>query len=577
MKPKMNKRTIFLSIFISLLLVIGSNFNYTNAYDNPVVTIAEIQGDGFSTPYYGQYVETTGIVTADFQSESKRGFFIQDPIGDGNPSTSEGIFVYDRWDPVEVGDEVKLVGRVTEYYGFTEFNYVPSLEILSSGNPIPQSVDLNPPKDNSEANVYYESLESMMVSGSQLRVTSPTNRFGEWGAVKKNLAIHRVFEDDEGGTGEIILGDDAGGVLLNVKSGDEIQSIEGPLDYTFNAYKMLPSTVNPPILKIKTLSPSVAKENSDDDRITVASFNLFNLFDDIVDPGKLQTRSASSLWSAEEVTLKINKHAQAIHNNLGEPDIIAIQEVEKIELLERLAGTDPIETNYGSVLVDGPDIRGIDVGLMYNMDRVSILSAEAMQGCTTIDDGLGPGDDPNHSCPEGENPLFSRPPLKIHIEISDVGEEGTQEMWIIANHFKSKSQDSATNKVTLPRRVAQGVHVGNLVNSIQDEDPNAKVMVLGDLNDFEYSTPLEALEDAGLRNLTWDVKKKERYTFIFNGVSQVLDNILITSSLEFDVLKTEILHFNLDFPFLVYSGDPNTGVASTDHDVLMTVLNFHAW
>ena len=59
-----------------------------------------------------------------------------------------------------------------------------------------------------------------------------------------------------------------------------------------------------------------------------------------------------------------------------------MQEVENIAILERLTETEPIKGIYGAVLVDGPDARGIDVGLLYRLDRVEILSAEARQTCT---------------------------------------------------------------------------------------------------------------------------------------------------------------------------------------------------
>jgi predicted extracellular nuclease len=571
MKLKINQTAIY-SLIVTFLLISSFNTLYATADHHIVVTISEIQGDGFSTPYYGDDVETTGIVTGDFQAYGlKGGFFLQDPVGDGDPSTSEGIFVFNFWTPVELGDEIKIEAEATEYYGLTELTSVDSIEILSTGNPLPDPVILNPPKNNDDANDYYEALEGMLVLGKKLRVTSATNRFGEFGAVNKHLGIKRVFEDDPDGTGEIIFADDAGGLLLNLKTGDEVYGLEGPLDYTFGAYKVLPSEANPPKIKEKRLRPDVVRSNSRHSQLSIASYNLFNLFDDIRDPGKLNEEYASSLWTAEEVTLKIDKHAQAIHHNLGEPDLIAFQEVEKIELLERLAGTAPIESNYGVVLVDGPDVRGIDVGLMYKTDKVSIISAAAMQGCTTIDDGLGPGTDPNHGCADGENPLFSRPPLQVHLEILGDRHHKTSDLWLIINHFKSKSQDGSV-QVTLPRRVAQAVHVGNLVHEIQAEDEHAKVMVLGDLNDFEYRDPLLALEEAGLRNLIFDVRKKDRYTFVFNGVSEMLDHMLITPSLERVRPRTKIIHFNVDFPFLQHSEDPTTGVASSDHEALYTVL-----
>ena len=116
---QINKRRIKTLFLLALFgIMIGVNPGMVDAYENPVVTIPEIQGDGFESPFpYDTYVDTYGIVTADYQAYGlKGGFFVQDPVGDENPATSDGIFVYGYSYDVNVGDEVKLAGKVSEYY-----------------------------------------------------------------------------------------------------------------------------------------------------------------------------------------------------------------------------------------------------------------------------------------------------------------------------------------------------------------------------------------------------------------------------------------------------------------------------
>ncbi|MCK4489005.1 MAG: hypothetical protein KAU23_02035, partial [Anaerolineales bacterium] len=60
---------------------------------NPYTYIYEVQGSGFASPLDGTLVDVEGIVTGDFQ-DGKSGFTIQDPLGDGDTATSDGIFVY---------------------------------------------------------------------------------------------------------------------------------------------------------------------------------------------------------------------------------------------------------------------------------------------------------------------------------------------------------------------------------------------------------------------------------------------------------------------------------------------------
>jgi predicted extracellular nuclease len=236
---KQTRRLLTLCVLTTLGLLVVTSPTLVHAYT--FYRIGDIQGDGFESPYQYTYLETTGIVTADYQSESKKGFFLQDPEGDGNPDTSDGIFVYNRWTDVNVGDEIHLVGKVKEYYGLTEVYYARTITILSSDNPLPDAVELNPPCDNYASDVYYESLEGMLVSVSDMKVVAGTDRFNEYAGVVEDLDIERVFQDDPAGTGELIFVDDAGGCRLQVESGWVVKGLYGPLDYSYDEYKILPA------------------------------------------------------------------------------------------------------------------------------------------------------------------------------------------------------------------------------------------------------------------------------------------------------------------------------------------------
>lgn len=569
MIQKRKSRVSTLLVLALLGVMLSLMPGLVQAYDNPDYTIPEIQGDGFTnTIPYWKYIDTYGVVTADFQDESSGGFFVQDPVGDGDPSTSDGIFVKHWYYDVDVGDEVKLSGKVSEYYGLTNM-YKPWITILSHDNPLPDPVELNPPCDNYASDVYYEALEGMLVSVSCMRVVAGTNQYGEVAGVVEDLDIERVFQDDHAGTGEIIFTDDAGGYELITRSGNYVKNLYGPLDYTYDEYKVLPSADAPPEV--------VPEWWAESDFVwplglrfglTVATYNLYNLFDEVDDPDKDDT-----VYEPEKVELLLSKHAQAIHDYLREPDIIAVQEVENLEILERLANTPPIKAKYKAVLIEGPYYRAVDVGLLYRKDRVKVLSAEARQTCTDLDDDYGPGTDPNFPCPEGYNPLFSRPPLVVHLKTKQKNpwgrHRGGSDFWLIINHFKSKSIYAPSYADTEPRRIEQAEFVGSLVDEIQDAHRRAKVMVLGDLNSFTNEAPIRTLQHGGLRNLIYKVHKRSRYTYIYRGVSEVLDHILITPSLKRAFLRARVVHFNVDFPEPLWGDDPNTGIRSSDHDVFM--------
>ncbi len=95
------------------------------ACGDPYTPTYEIQGNGMSTPIYGTEVATEGIVVGDFQEGGKNGFFIQDPVGDGDPTTSDGLFVYAPGGmDVMTGDYVRVRGYASEYYGLTQVSSV---------------------------------------------------------------------------------------------------------------------------------------------------------------------------------------------------------------------------------------------------------------------------------------------------------------------------------------------------------------------------------------------------------------------------------------------------------------------
>ncbi|MFX1559189.1 MAG: endonuclease/exonuclease/phosphatase family protein [Promethearchaeota archaeon] len=537
-------------------------FEYTPIY--------EIQGDGFVSPYKGQYVYTFGVVTADYQDEGSHGFFVQDPWGDGDPATSDGIYCKYGWD-VSVGDYVKLSGWVSEYYGLTEM-YKPYITTLESppDNPFPEPVELNPPFDDYASDVYYEALEGMLVSAKRITAVAGTDSYGEVAAVRSDLGVKRVFQDDRAGTGEIIFIDDGGGCLVNVRTGNTIVGLVGPLDYTYDEYKVLPSADNPP----QVLSECWAESDWIYQKglrwgFTVATYNMYNLFDefnatDKEDPDYLTT---------EDVELMLSKHAHAIKDMLRLPDLIAVQEVENLEVLVRLTETEPIKGIYGAVLIDGPDVRGIDVGLLYRLDRVEVISAEARQTCTDLQDAYGPETDPNFPCEEGYNPLFSRPPLVVHLRTIVNSwwcrhRYGT-DLWLIINHFKSKSTYAPTYADTEPRRIEQAKWVNHLVKEIQHCNRHANVVVLGDFNSFTNEAPIKTLQRRGLKDLIYGVQKCSRYTYIYRGVSEVLDHIFVSNTLRWRFIHARIIHFNTDFPYGFWADDPTTGIRSSDHDVFM--------
>jgi hypothetical protein len=420
------------------------------------------------------------------------------------------------------------------------------------------------------------------------RVVGPTDSNERTWLVRSDLGLMRVFHDNPAGTGEVICVDDGGPYEITppVKVGDLVQSLAGVLDYRGGLY-CLQLTAAPLVLPAAEGdyydSPG-AFPGLEAASLTVATFNLANLFDTYDDPAT----EYNDRITGPEYQRRLHKRALAIHDELGEPDLIAVQEAETQAVLQDLVAQPEILTGYGVILEEGPDQRGLDIGLLYRLDRVEMIAFQVRQGCTTLVDGLGPDGDLDMGDPHNEvtcdsdgdgvldgNRLFSRPPLVAHLRVCPTGcpaGEGPSlspddpfEIRIIDNHWKSKSQDTSTTQYTLPRRVEQAGFVAGLVDEILAADPGTDILVLGDLNDTIDSSPLVGLRSAGLVNLMPLVERPARYTYIYHGLSQVLDHVLVRSVPGLVPLAVTPAHVNADYPYAAMK-DGETVHRSSDHD-----------
>jgi predicted extracellular nuclease len=111
------------------------------------------------------------------------------------------------------------------------------------------------------------------------------------------------------------------------------------------------------------------------------------------------------------------------------------------------------------------------------------------------------------------------------------------------------------------QRRQQATIVRGFVDQVLAEDPRANVVVLGDLNDFHFSSPLAILRGDPtpgapvLTDLVSLLPPEDRYTFIFDGNSQALDNILVSPRLARGA-KVDIVHVNSEFLVQTSDHDP---------------------
>jgi hypothetical protein len=459
----------------------------------------------------------------------------------------------------------------------------PDLMVLSSGNPVPEPVPLVDLPDQliPEGVLFWEAKEAMLVSITDGKVVSPTSRYGEFAVLvqrdakpgsgyfpqEKQILIRELGFSEVDYNPERILVDDASlDQAIQVRPGDKVRSLVGVVDYTFGNYKLQPLEFNVKTHKLPKVP--VSTRSGPKGNLTITTFNVENLFDLVDEPGKddLGTGGASN---QAELDRQLAKLALAIQHELELPEIIVLQEIENQSIAQVLGDlvNDAAGTNYVATSFETSDGRGIEPGFLWDADRVSLLDAYQLSG-PDVEAWFGPT-----SPSPGREPIVGVFAYRGH------------EITIVGNHFKSKGGDDPLFGVNWPperiteyQRKGQAQVVRDFVNGILDADPDALVMVAGDLNDFQFGEPgegddhpLAILEGSGdevpLTNLIHLEKAWERYTYLFDGNSQVLDHMLVSPALLEKMVAVDVLHFNAGFPDGL-GGDASLPIRASDHDPL---------
>ncbi len=516
------------------------------------VRICQVQGPG-ATPAIQGRVSVTGVVTADFTATSVKGFFLQEPGCDSDPATSDGLFVDTSSRPVAVtvGNRVTAAGQVGEGAGLTTI----ALESLSDNGPYAgsiQAVRLTPPADAVAGAAYLESFEGMLVSLPASRVIAATNRYGDSFVMPDASGVKRLYRGDADGRKLAVT---CPGGWLPLNQGDRLTETSGVLSYQFGDFAVLVKPTRTPTIEAAALAPPVSQPSAG--TISIAAYNLENFFDPVDDPLKADEVPSSAQYAAGLAT-----RAASIARYLASPDVVGVAEVENLQVLQDLAAQpEVLPAAYRAVVIEGLDSRGIDVGLLYRADRLWLRSAEARQGCTTNLASASEGPCP---LPGGLGyALFARPPLVVKLESLANGERLT----IVVNHFRAQDDQSAVDDQI---RLASAAHVKALVDELKAIEPDAAVVVLGDLNDFEDSATLAQLKAGGLVDL-YGRSSERPYTYVYRGLAQVLDFALLDPALVARVVDFRPLHINVDFGAPA-PGSAGSGLHASDHDpVLLTI------
>ncbi len=564
-------------------------------------SIPEIQGAGHMSPFVGQEVTTNGVVTA----VDSNGFYLQDPVGDADSATSDALFVFTGSAPaVAVADAVSVTGLVSEFIpggpatgnlSTTQIGGSPIFRVDTSDAALPAPVIIGasgriPPSENIDDDAlatfdpetdgidFFESLEGMLVTAEDLVAIAGTNRFGEIfavgnrGANASGLSLSGTLNISPGDFNpERIQIDEDSGIFdfefPDVAVGDALGDVTGVVGYSFGNFEIYPIADFSAGIVSASLSPETSNLFSNSETLLIASYNVLNL-----DPNDAD-------GDTDLADGRFDAIAAQVVQSLNMPDIIGLQEVQDnsgsvddgtvsaSETLQTLV--DAIELAGGPryMAIDNPFIgdnssggqpgANIRTAFLYNPDRVALVSGSPR----TIGTQEAGGDFFGARLPLVADFVFNGQSITVVVNhFSSKG--GSAPILGVEQPFEARQEEVAVNG-SLDERQAQSAAVQAVVGDLLAADVNAKIVVLGDFNEFEFVSPLLDLEAVGLTNLTWSLDENERYTFIFQGNSQSLDHILVSDSLAATALF-DIVHLNVELA--------ENPAGASDHEPLLVGL-----
>jgi uncharacterized protein len=570
-----------------------------NCGDNATF-ISAIQGTGTVSAEVGKIHIIEGIVTQQLQTAS--GFYVQEEAADSdnNPATSEAIFVYNNGvtDYPAVGSKVRVIGVVEEFYTKTQLKRSAALLDCGPGETI-APVSLSLPFSDL-ANL--EALESMQVRIDQAltvsdtyslgtygelglsskRLYTPTNQFRPGTAEAVALAAQNkldkiILDDLQNGKNPANIIYPAPGLNMNnpVRLGDTFSNLQGVLDYSFSAWRLLPA-----VTPIHTASnprqnqPELKRQDS----LTVASFNVLNYFNGNGDGTGFPTSRGAT--TSAEFARQADKIVSALV--AMDADVVGLMEIENdgygsasaiVDLVSRLnnvmgAGVYNFASVPGSTALGSDEIS---VGLIYKTGSV----AKVGNAVTTSSGVFGYG---------------NRQPL-----VQTFKDLTSNEVFTVAvNHFKSKGSCPSSSSPDRDfkdgqscwnaTRVQAATELMSFLASAPTGSTDPDILVIGDLNSYAKEDPIHTFVSAGYVNLVEKHQGSRAHGYSFSSESGYLDHALASSSLSSQVSYATEWHINSDEPIVfdynledktvqqqadLYQGTP---FRSSDHDPVIVEL-----
>ncbi|WP_330472986.1 ExeM/NucH family extracellular endonuclease [Terrabacter sp. C0L_2] len=564
----------------------------TSPCDVSATPIPAIQGSGDTAAITGR-VTTRGVVVGDYEGPSPalRGFFIQDPTGDGKAATSDGIFVFEgsNADSVKLGDLVTVSGNAGENQGQTQVSAA-AITVCGTGTVAPTQVRF--PVEDATTLERYEGMlvtlpqEMSVTEHFQLgrfgqvtvseggRLEQPTNVVApgaDAAALQKSNNLRKIILDDTSqaqNVDPIVFG--RGGQPLSasntLRGGDTVTGLTGVLNWTWggnassaNAYRIRP--VSPAAsVDFEASNPRPTSPPAVGGDTRVVGMNLLNFFNTLDTTGNncrggltgaiMDCRGANT---ATELDRQWRKTVAAVSGT--QADVVAFMEMENDGygadsaeqfLVGKLNEKDGpgawafIDADARTGQTDALGNDAIKVGMLYKPKAVTPVGTTA--ALNTVDFVNG-----------GDSGPRNRPSLAQAFRDNTSG--GT--FVAVANHLKSKGSacdtpdagDGQGNCTEVRVRSAKLLAAWLAGDPTGTGDPD--VLILGDMNSYAKEDPITTLEKAGYANLIEQRGGREAYSYAFDGQWGYLDHALGSASMGSQVTGVRDWHVNADEPSIL--------------------------
>jgi len=604
----------------------------SSACASAVTPIPAIQGTGATVALPGNHT-VRGVVVGDYEGASPalRGFYLQD-VGDGDPATSDGIFVFNggNQDLVEVGDIVTVTGTAGENQGQSQISTnAAGISDCGTGSVDPTPVTLpmaNPTDFEKFEGMHVETTQPLYVTehfqlgrfgqvvvSSGGRLQQPTNVVAPGAdalALQAENNLNRLIIDDasQGQNPDPILfgrGGDPLSAENTLRGGDILTEAIGVMTYTWagnaasgNAFRLRPVGALNASYDFEAANPRPEAPEEVGGDVRAAAMNLlnyFNTFDglpDNVDNCTLGVGGNSTDCRGADTQAEFDRQwPKTVAAILAvDADVLGVNEIENdgygsdsslkhlVDKLNAETGESTyayidVDANTGETNALGTD--AIKVGMLYKPATVTPIGQTAALNTTEFVGG-------------GDTAPRSRPSLAQAFRVNATGGSFVADV----NHLKSKG-----SACTVPDAGdGQGNCNASRTVSAQalatwlDTDPTGTgeqdVIILGDLNSYAMEDPIKALEAAGYTNLVSSYLGEDAYSYVFDGQWGHLDHALGSADLvdkdqvagvaEFHINADEpaILDYNIDFktPNLVESLYAPDMFRVSDHDPVIVGL-----